>query len=41
MHTYAYEGKWASSSPILNDFSAFDLNKLLVIGEFNHMNGVS
>jgi len=41
MHTYAWDGAWASSSPILNDFSAYGLSKPLVVGEFNHMNGVS
>jgi len=41
VHTYAWDGAWASSSPILNDFSAYGLSKPLVVGEFNHMDGVS
>jgi len=40
IHTYAWNGQWSSSSPINNSVSAYGLSKPLVVGEFNHMNGV-
>ena len=41
MHTYAYEGKWSASSPIMNNYSAYGITKPLVVGEFNLMNGAT
>ena len=39
IHTYDCQGKFAGSSPMLQNFKAFGLNKPLVIGEFNQEMG--
>ncbi|XP_052696831.1 mannan endo-1,4-beta-mannosidase-like [Crassostrea angulata] len=39
IHSYAYNGYFGTESPFMHNFSAFGLNKPLVIGEFREKNG--
>ncbi len=39
IHTYSWQGKFSTSSPMLNKVSDFNLSKPLVIGEFNEQEG--